>query len=123
MTPIKRLKVYVLGERDYPEALITVPEPLVRDLPDLVARARAINPATSVDRVVQTIWRLGSWRLDQNLRHHIPVKVALSAKQAVPTRPARQRVIGHAVGRRTVGARNEAGTLVTQDKKSQHHTP
>ena len=76
VNPVRRLKIYLLGSRDYPEAIITVPEHLVGDLPDLVARARALNPSTSVDSVVQTIWHLGSCRLDQNLRHHIPVKVS-----------------------------------------------
>jgi hypothetical protein len=55
---------------------VTVPEHLVADFPDLLARARDLNPAVSVDSVVQTIWRLGSTRLDQNLLRRIPVRIA-----------------------------------------------
>jgi hypothetical protein len=75
VNPVRRLKVYVLGPRDYPEALVTLAEHLVGDLPDLVARARALNPALSLDAIIGTIWRLGSYRLRQNLIRRIPVSV------------------------------------------------
>jgi hypothetical protein len=39
MNAVRRLKVYVLGQRDYPEAVVTVPEHLVEDLPDHAASA------------------------------------------------------------------------------------
>jgi hypothetical protein len=75
MNAVRRLKVYVLGQRDYPEAVVTVPEHLVGDLPDLVRRARTANPAVPLDAIIGTIWRLGSYRLRQNLIRRIPVPV------------------------------------------------
>lgn len=59
MNPVRKLKIYLLGRGDYPEALVTVPEHLVGNLPDLVARARALNPAVPLDVIIATIWRLG----------------------------------------------------------------
>ena len=41
MNAVRRLKVYLLAERDYPEAVVTIPEHLLGDLPDLVRQARA----------------------------------------------------------------------------------
>jgi len=76
MNRVRRLKIYVLGQRDYPEALITLPEHLVADLPDLLDRSRALNPAVRIDAVVATIWRLGSYRLGQNLLRGIRVRVS-----------------------------------------------
>ena len=76
MNRVRRLKIYVLGQRDYPEALVTVPEHLVAGLPDLVARARAQNPAVRIDEIIATIWRLGSYRLGQNLLRGIRVRVS-----------------------------------------------
>ena len=76
MTPLKRAKLWLLGPRDYPEAVITLPEHLVRDFPELLARARDLNPAVSVNCVAQAVWRLGCYRLGQNLLRRIPVKVA-----------------------------------------------
>ena len=76
MNRVRRLKIYVLGQRDYPEALVTVPEHLVAGLPDLVARARGQNPAVRIDEIIATIWRLGSYRLGQNLLRGIRVRVS-----------------------------------------------
>ncbi len=76
MNRVRRLKIYVLGQRDYPEALVTVPEHLVADLPDLVERARALNPAVRIDAIIASIWRLGSHRLAQNLLRGIRVRVS-----------------------------------------------
>ena len=75
MNPVRRLKVYLLGARDYPEAVVTVPEHVIGDLPDLVARARTLSPAVSIDAIIATIWRLGCSRLGQNLLRGIPVRV------------------------------------------------
>ncbi len=75
MNPVKRLKIYLLGPRDYPEALVTIPEHLLAGLPDLVERARAQNPAVRLDTIIATIWRLGCYRLGQNLLRGIPVRV------------------------------------------------
>ena len=63
MNQVRRLKIYLLGERDYPEAVVTVPEHMLGDLLGLIARARATNPALPLDAIIGTIWRLGSYRL------------------------------------------------------------
>lgn len=73
---VVRIKLSVLGERGYPEAFVTLPEHIVGDLPDLVARARALTPGVSVQSVLYTLWRLGSRRLDQSLHRRIPVRAA-----------------------------------------------
>ena len=75
MNHLRRAKVYLLGDRDYPEAVVTISEHLLGDLPDLVRRARATNPALPLDAIVGTIWRLGCYRLRQNLIRGIPVRV------------------------------------------------
>ena len=75
MNLVRRVKVYVLGPSDYPEAVVTVPEHLVGDLPTLVARARALNPAVPIDAIIASIWRLGCHRLGQNLIRGIPVRL------------------------------------------------
>ena len=72
---IRRLKIYLLGPGDYPEAIVAVPEHLVGDLPDLVRQARAENPAVRLDDIVANIWRLGSYRQRQNLLRRIPVRL------------------------------------------------
>lgn len=76
MNNVRRLKIYLLGPRDYPEAVVTVPEHLVTGLPELVERARAQNPAVRIDEIIATIWRLGSYRLGQNLLRGLPVRIS-----------------------------------------------
>lgn len=73
---LARVKLWFLGPRDFPAAVVTLPEHVVSDLPDLLARARALNPAVPLENVVYTIWRLGSRRLDQNLVRRIPVRMS-----------------------------------------------
>lgn len=73
---VVRIKLWLLGERNYPESQLTLPEHIVSDLPDLLARARALTPGVSVDSVVQTLWRLGAQRLDVSLSRRIPVRAA-----------------------------------------------
>jgi hypothetical protein len=75
MNPVRRAKVYLLGDRNYPEGVVNIPEHLVGDLPDLVRRVRATNPAVPLDAIIGTIWRLGCYRLGQNLLRRIPVRV------------------------------------------------
>jgi hypothetical protein len=53
-----------------------LPEVVVSDLSELVARARELNPAVQTESVVRAIWRPGSYRLRQNLLRRIPVRVA-----------------------------------------------
>jgi hypothetical protein len=68
---VRRVNVWLLGNRNFPERLVKLPEHLVRDLPDLVARAQQLNPAATADGVVRAIWRLGTYRLGQNLLRRI----------------------------------------------------
>jgi hypothetical protein len=93
---VRRAKMWLLGPRDYPEQVVTVPEHLVRDLPDLIAQAQRLNPAATPDAVVKTIWRLGSYRLGQNLIRRIPIRLAelLGADRAVTCR-ASKRPLGY----------------------------
>jgi len=73
---VARIKLWVLGDRGYPEALVTLPAHIVGDFSDLIVRAQALTPGVSVQSVVYTIWRLGSRRLDQGLHRRIPVGAA-----------------------------------------------
>jgi len=56
MNAVRRLKVYLLGYRDYPQGVVTIREHQLGDLPDLIARARALNPAVRLDDIVAHIW-------------------------------------------------------------------
>jgi len=73
---VRRVNVWVLGNRDYPERLVKLPPDRVRDLPELIAGAQQLNPAVTADDVVRAIWRLGSRRLHQNLLRRIPVRLS-----------------------------------------------
>jgi hypothetical protein len=81
---VRRVKVWLLGDRGYPERLVKLREERVRDLPDLIVAAQQLNPAVTVDAVVHAIWRLGSYRLHQNLLRRIPVKVSDLPKCPTP---------------------------------------
>jgi hypothetical protein len=72
---IKKAEVWLLGDRNYPLGHVKLPAAAVADLPDLVRRARDLNPASEPDDVVRAIWRLGSSRLFQNLVRGLPVRV------------------------------------------------
>jgi hypothetical protein len=63
---VRRIKIWLLSDCDYPERVVTLDHDRVRDLPDLLARAQQLDPTVRADHVVQTIWRLGSYRLGQN---------------------------------------------------------
>jgi hypothetical protein len=56
--------------------VVTLGHDRVRDLPDLVARAQQLDPTVTADAVVHAIWRLGSYRLGQNLVRRIPVRIS-----------------------------------------------
>ena len=75
MNQVRRLKIYLLGERGYPEAVVTVPEHMLGDLAGLVAEARALNPAVRLDGIVANIRRLGCYQLHQNVIRRIPVRM------------------------------------------------
>jgi hypothetical protein len=73
---VRRVNVWLLGDRDYPERVVKLPHDRVRDLPDLIASAQRFNPAVTPDDVARAIWRLGSRRLHQNLLRRIPVRLS-----------------------------------------------
>lgn len=73
------IKLWLLADRGYPLGVVTLPEDVVGDVDDLVARAQAANPAVSLDRVVQAIWTLGRRGVDDNLRQGIPVRTVLGS--------------------------------------------
>jgi hypothetical protein len=70
---VRRVNVWLLGNRNFPERLVKLPEHLVRDLPDLIAHAQRLNPVATADGVVRAVWRLGMYRLGQNLLRRIPL--------------------------------------------------
>ena len=86
---VVRVKLWLLGERDFPEAVVTLPAHVVSDFPDLLARARGGTPGVSMDSVLYSVWRLGSRRLDENLARGIPIRVAdlPFVLQAAPYKP------------------------------------
>jgi hypothetical protein len=67
------IDMWILGERRYPFAHVKLPEDVVRDFPRLLELARGLNPAVSAESVARAIWRLGSYRLEQNLLRRIPL--------------------------------------------------
>ena len=73
---VRKAHIWLLGNRNYPERLVKLPEHLVGGLPDLIASAQRLNPGVTPDAVVQAIWRLGAYRLGQNLLRRIPVKLS-----------------------------------------------
>lgn len=76
MDYVRRLKYTRWARAITLRGLVTLPEHVVGDLPALVARARILNPAVRLDAVVASIWRLGSYRLGQNLLRGIPVRIS-----------------------------------------------
>jgi hypothetical protein len=68
--------MWVLGPRNYPHAHVKLPAHLVSDLPRLLAAAQDLNLAVTPEVIVRAIWRLGSYRLGQNLLRRIPISVA-----------------------------------------------
>ncbi len=112
---ITRLKVWLLSDKGYPEGMVTLPAHAVGDFTDLLTRAQASNPGVSMHSVVQAIWTLGSRRVDDNVRHHIPIREALATEgrarvrvaagsahdaAAIPVRAAR--TVARATRRRSV---------------------
>lgn len=73
---VRQAHIWLLGNRNYPERLVKLPEQLVGGLPDLIASAQGLNPGVTPDAVVQAIWRLGSYRLGQNLLRRIPIRLS-----------------------------------------------
>ncbi|HXG71057.1 MAG TPA: hypothetical protein VNJ04_10675 [Gemmatimonadaceae bacterium] len=74
---ITRIKLWLLADRGYPEGVVTLPEHVVGDLSELARRAAALTPGVSLHSVVETVWRLGCKRLDDNLARRIPLRSAL----------------------------------------------
>lgn len=60
MQTVARVDIMILGERNYPEAQVKLPDSVVADLPVLVAAAQLANPSASYAEVVRAIWRYGS---------------------------------------------------------------
>jgi hypothetical protein len=71
---VQRIDVWLLGHHNYPERRVRLADHLVADLPDLIAGAQQLNPAVTPEAVVQAIWRLGRYRLQQNLLRRIPLR-------------------------------------------------
>jgi hypothetical protein len=69
---VTKVDIWILGD---PIAHVKLPTFAVSDFPDLLDRARDINPAARPDDVVRAIWRLGSYRLLQNLIRGLAISV------------------------------------------------
>ncbi len=50
----------------------------LNESPRLVERVRGHNPALRLDKIIATIWRLGYYRLAQNLLRRLPVGLVTS---------------------------------------------
>jgi hypothetical protein len=72
---VTKVDIWILGDRNYPLAHVKLPSFAVSDFPDLLERAREMNPAARPDDIVRAIWRLGSYRLLQNLIRGLPISV------------------------------------------------
>ena len=72
---VTKVDIWILGDRNYPIAHVKLPGFAVSDFRELVQRAQALNPAVRPDDVVRAIFRLGSYRVLQNLIRGIPVRV------------------------------------------------
>ena len=55
---VRQAHIWLLGNRNYPERLVKLPEDLVGSLPDLITNAQRLNPG-----VTPTPWyrRSGDW--------------------------------------------------------------
>src|SRR4051794_1720072 len=78
---VTRIKLWLLGERDYPEGVVTLSGHIVGDIDDLFTRARDKNPGVSLHSMVEAIWTMGVRRLDDNLRHGLPVRAGLGSRE------------------------------------------
>jgi hypothetical protein len=72
---VTKVDVWILGNCNYPIAHVKLPSFAVSDFPELLERAREMNPATRPDDIVRAIWRLGSYRVRQNLLRRLPISV------------------------------------------------
>ena len=76
LDPVARIDVHLLGPRGYLHTRVKLPEHCVSDLPELLAAAQAICPATDVDSVVRSIWRLGCRAVRRNNERRVPVRTS-----------------------------------------------
>ena len=76
MDSVKAVDVWIVGERNFPQSHLKLPAHLVEDLPELIRSAQELNPSTTVETVARAIWRLGSYRVRQNLLRRIPLRAS-----------------------------------------------
>jgi hypothetical protein len=76
MDSVKAVDVWIVGDRNFPQSHLKLATHVVEDLPELVRSAQELNPSTTVETVVRAIWRLGSYRIRQNLLRRIPMRAS-----------------------------------------------
>jgi hypothetical protein len=76
MDAVSRIDIWASGRGGYLHTRVKLPEHLVRDLPQLLQGAQAVNPAVDADALIRTIWRLGCQALERNNQRHVPVRLA-----------------------------------------------
>ena len=70
----RRLEIWLLGDRGFPQGKVTVPEGLVGDLPGLLAACQQVQPALDMNALLQPIWQFGAAGVRHRLDRHIPIK-------------------------------------------------
>src|SRR4051794_38482912 len=70
---IRRIDIWLVADRNFPVAKISLPQALVGDFTTLLAAVRELRPTADHRTVVRAVWRLGSKAIKRNSRKHIPV--------------------------------------------------
>lgn len=73
---IRRVDIWIVGDRNFPLAKISLPESLVANLPTLLDGARELRPSADLGSIVRGIWRLGCLAVRRNRRKRIPLVAA-----------------------------------------------
>lgn len=63
----KKLFVQVLGDRDYPEVQVKLNDVVVGDFAEIVRKCKLIDPASTPESVIRSIWRHGSDKVCDNI--------------------------------------------------------
>ncbi len=77
---IRRVDIWLVGDRNYPVAKVSLPESLVADLTTLLAGVRELHPSADLRATVRGIWRLGCLAVRRNHRKRIPLWRRTSAR-------------------------------------------
>ena len=77
MDSVKAVDISIVGERNFPQSHLKLPAHLVEDLPELNPLRSGAQPVDDRrNRWARAIWRLGSYRVRQNLLRRIPLRAS-----------------------------------------------